>query len=463
LTQDELLERVFVSRITVENFKSIKELELRLEPGLNVLVGANASGKTNILEAVSFLREALIGGAKPGLPRRGFGLNMVHNRDPARPVRIRMSLEHYEPYFGMYFAEPVDFTAEFTYEPSLDALVPSRLVIEISGDASIEVTSDRVKVSMAKGVFDWLKMYLNEQEAQRWEWIREPLSKASSYSDAGVYYVAEIKLPDRFSAPSIDEFSLKRGLIDLREADGGYVLSGLRILSETDSLPVLTRIKRVNNPRGVPIASYGDLAVLIRNVLAGVFMISGTSELALTGPKWLNEAPTNLASVLASLMEERDELPDRVVNALKTFPGVSLKLRVDGDDVAVVFEENGLEIPPSSAPKGLTRLLALATVAELEPTILLVDDIEAGLHPSTLERVVDILNSLNAPVIATTHSPILVDLVGPERTFIVMRNYASGTFAEKIKDPDKLMERLREEGIALSDYVFYNRTRQVAG
>jgi len=52
--------RVFVRRIYIENFKSIKHLELELSPGVNVLVGPNASGKTNILEALDFLRKALI-------------------------------------------------------------------------------------------------------------------------------------------------------------------------------------------------------------------------------------------------------------------------------------------------------------------------------------------------------------------------------------------------------------------
>jgi recombinational DNA repair ATPase RecF len=38
-----------ISRITIENFRAIKTLELPLDPQLTVLVGNNAAGKTTIL------------------------------------------------------------------------------------------------------------------------------------------------------------------------------------------------------------------------------------------------------------------------------------------------------------------------------------------------------------------------------------------------------------------------------
>jgi AAA15 family ATPase/GTPase len=40
-----------LERFTVKNFKSFREATLSLRP-LTVLIGANASGKTNLLEAL---------------------------------------------------------------------------------------------------------------------------------------------------------------------------------------------------------------------------------------------------------------------------------------------------------------------------------------------------------------------------------------------------------------------------
>ncbi|RKZ85650.1 MAG: hypothetical protein DRR19_16075 [Candidatus Parabeggiatoa sp. nov. 1] len=42
-----------ISRITIENFRAIKKLDLPLDPQLTVLVGNNAAGKTTILDAIA--------------------------------------------------------------------------------------------------------------------------------------------------------------------------------------------------------------------------------------------------------------------------------------------------------------------------------------------------------------------------------------------------------------------------
>ncbi|MEM2238555.1 MAG: AAA family ATPase [Candidatus Caldarchaeum sp.] len=46
-------------RIRLRNWKSFKDTVVELNDGLNVLVGPNASGKTNLLEAFKFLKKAL--------------------------------------------------------------------------------------------------------------------------------------------------------------------------------------------------------------------------------------------------------------------------------------------------------------------------------------------------------------------------------------------------------------------
>lgn len=46
---------MIVTKVTLKNFRNYDDLELEFAPGLNVIVGDNASGKTNIVEAIQFL------------------------------------------------------------------------------------------------------------------------------------------------------------------------------------------------------------------------------------------------------------------------------------------------------------------------------------------------------------------------------------------------------------------------
>src|SRR5690348_7803933 len=49
---------MYLSRLSLNEFRNYKQLALDLEPGLFVFHGENAQGKTNLLEAVSMLAMA---------------------------------------------------------------------------------------------------------------------------------------------------------------------------------------------------------------------------------------------------------------------------------------------------------------------------------------------------------------------------------------------------------------------
>lgn len=49
-----------INKIRIQNYKSIKDIEFDLKD-VNLLVGPNNSGKTNILEAINFFGEVLSG------------------------------------------------------------------------------------------------------------------------------------------------------------------------------------------------------------------------------------------------------------------------------------------------------------------------------------------------------------------------------------------------------------------
>ena len=67
-----------ITKISIESFKSLEKVEIELG-NLNVFVGANGSGKSNLLEAIGVLSAAADGkvtdqtllqrGVRPGVPK----------------------------------------------------------------------------------------------------------------------------------------------------------------------------------------------------------------------------------------------------------------------------------------------------------------------------------------------------------------------------------------------------------
>lgn len=86
-----MIDPVFLTRVVLRNYKSIGYCDVRLNP-LTYLVGANGSGKSNFLDALHLVRDALAGSLDNALNERG-GLNEVRRRSSGHPTNFGIRLE----------------------------------------------------------------------------------------------------------------------------------------------------------------------------------------------------------------------------------------------------------------------------------------------------------------------------------------------------------------------------------
>lgn len=82
---------VFIRRVVLRNYKSIGACDVRLQP-LTYLVGQNGAGKSNFLDALHFVRDALAGSLDNAINERG-GLNEVRRRSSGHPTHFGIRLE----------------------------------------------------------------------------------------------------------------------------------------------------------------------------------------------------------------------------------------------------------------------------------------------------------------------------------------------------------------------------------
>ena len=59
-----------VTRMVVKNYRSLVNLDIALAP-LTVFVGKNATGKSNVIDVLRFVRDALVDGFDQALFKRG--------------------------------------------------------------------------------------------------------------------------------------------------------------------------------------------------------------------------------------------------------------------------------------------------------------------------------------------------------------------------------------------------------
>jgi Fe-S cluster assembly ATPase SufC len=159
----------------------------------------------------------------------------------------------------------------------------------------------------------------------------------------------------------------------------------------------------------------------------------------LAGPAVISEAPVlepsgrGLATVLGRLQLEYPEIflriKEAVISVIASIVNIRLRItntRDQGKSVPaheILFDtKSGRSIPAHGMSDGTLRVLALLTAAlgQDPPKLILLDDIERGIHPRAmielvrlLQRTLDELPDLQ--IVATTHSPDLLDRLQPEQ------------------------------------------------
>ena len=81
----------FITRVVLKNYKSIAACDVQLQP-LTFLVGRNGSGKSNFLDALRFVADALNFSLDHALRDRG-GINDVRRRSRGHPNHFSIGFE----------------------------------------------------------------------------------------------------------------------------------------------------------------------------------------------------------------------------------------------------------------------------------------------------------------------------------------------------------------------------------
>ena len=128
---------MYLSKIVVNNFRNLKSLEIGLSPGLNVIVGENNVGKTNLLEA---LRAALGSASASGDPVR-LSKDDLHI-DPSglvvqEPIRVDLTFS------GLSKDEQAEFLDALEYNPEHPELSIASIHFEWSWSEKTERWNSR--------------------------------------------------------------------------------------------------------------------------------------------------------------------------------------------------------------------------------------------------------------------------------------------------------------------------------
>jgi len=164
----------FITRVSLENYKSIARCDVSLG-SLTFLVGANGSGKSNFLDALRFVADALRAALDHAIRDRG-GIKEVRLRSSGHPTHFGIRLEFSLPTTGQrgFYAFRIGALREGGYEVQREeCLISSREVFSpdshyrvvrgavesISVKVAPVASSDRLYLVNASGLPEFRPLY----------------------------------------------------------------------------------------------------------------------------------------------------------------------------------------------------------------------------------------------------------------------------------------------------------------
>ncbi|MGW0825861.1 AAA family ATPase [Streptomyces sp. NPDC002845] len=348
----------FVTRLRVKNFRSIADVDVALRP-LNVLIGLNAAGKSNLLDSLLFLRQCLMERPLQAVQERG-GADAVFHHPTAAGIADSLSVE---------------VELALRPRPSEDDEAPRTRVTATYGFRLIREAA-RVRQKIAVDA-EWLKVTTSEGDAAPRGFQRGPDDMVTSLD--GNSMIGPIMATDLWlgNASATDETSagILQALtsIELYTPDPARIAEPQRTTSGETLLPDASNLGQV----------LGTLATTHPTVKARVDAYLGA---IVPGAVGLDERP------------------------LDSYSTVQLRLRDEKSGEVSAFDGGQLSYGTLRAA-GLLGALFQPDALNGWTSLVCVDEPELGLHPSAAGVIFDALTEAaeHVQVIVATQSGDLLD------------------------------------------------------
>jgi len=436
-----------LQRIKVSGFKSLERFELEFNQGLNILIGPNGSGKTNIINFIEFLsflsRDSLLEAV-----RRSGGAGRIFRRNLFGSLTKKISFEiegvgNYAPIRKNEFHRAsYKFSADIDLSENNSAIYFSRQRLQLAPNEDkisllhkwpIDIEVDTTSEEETKTTFHALDKslvgdaFVSRREDPSIEDIQKQISQ----------YCGDF-VRSRTLYQMLDRFVDSAGAIE-------------RDLFGAQSFNISPSIVRTPED----IASEPEIAQDGRGLAATLFALSSAREgyflpyvryrmQLFENPDHIMKAIISYSKLVNDSIESIYVAPDTVEAKLRIF----LTLRIGQDT---------MNLPFSLASDGTAKWFALVTAIMTTSSIFAIEEPENYLHPLMQKEIVNIVRSnfevpnKQAFAVMTTHSETILNSIDPNDMVLVHMDDGR-TIAKRPQNVEDIRNEIRSTGFGAGYY-----------
>ncbi len=384
--------------IRVHNFKTFGDLDIQLDD-LNVVVGANASGKSNLVQLFAFLRDLAESGLENAISIHGgpqYLRNVNCEPDSLVTIELKAISESDDPIVTLAPDEVEGRVIGCSY----------RFSVGFSATGSPIIRKDELQAEWC-AVKDSAKVrsfIITRGPNQNYELVdpKDPL---------GTFFL-------RFLQPSLTSQSELGALLIERQIPRSVLpLDGLRSIAILDIDSKGPKVGVIHGGKSDLETDGGNLAIVLRKILSDP------------------ESRRKLFNLLTDL------LPFVRTVDTESFSDNSLLFKVHER-----FSESA--IPASFLSDGTVDIIGLIAILYFDRRrFVIIEEPERNIHPSLISRIVELLKdaSHSKQIVVTTHSPEIVRYVQPSQLILISRDSSGFSHAERPASKEQVKRFLRDE------------------
>ena len=393
-----------IKKIRVTNFKSFKDSQ-EVELGkFNVLIGANASGKSNFVQFFQFIRDIINHGLDNALSMQG-GIEYLRN--------ISIGADE-------------NFSLKLISDQKFNLVVGRRRTKEsLIGMKTYETTYEFALKFKKRGV--------------GFEIAEDKLTRKCNF----------IKLEEQKKGIEEKE-KLGEGEIVISRFDGEVKID----LHKPEGIPIKEEdifspfFRKRNLPPNTLLIQEGMSFFLSRKEVFGDISIYDfdpklpKKATPIIGKAELEENGSNLSIVLKSILEHKEK-KRKLFNLVKDLLPFIKDLDIEKfADKSLLFTLREIyfekKVPASLISDGTINITALIIALYFEEKLLtIIEEPERNIHPYLISKVIEMMKdaSQNKQIIVTTHNPEVVKYAGLENILLISRDKEG--FSTIIRPADK--------------------------
>ena len=415
---------MLIKRITLQNFKNFERLEIDLN-NINIIVGANASGKSNFIQSIRFLRDIQKYGIENAISLQG-GFEYLQNIQLKGQENTLISVD-FQPQ-----------GATIVGETPFDSLILSQYK---TINYSIEISSkknNKYEIANEELTITTELKELDETIAKQKNLNKEEFFKNTFFLINQTFSLKNSK--GKFKLlPQSKENSIK--LILKNQQEYSFDLNEIRMF------PLPFSLLNGNNQLQKTIIEQFPLPLFdLSDIGIYEFDLKNSKKPALiTAKAELEENGENLAIVIKNILENKEQtrkFSNLLTDILPFIKELDFEKSYDKSLLYKVKEKYNPNtfIPSSLLSDGTVSIASILTALFFENKKLAIfEEPEQGVHPSLIAKLMQLFYdaSTEKQIIITTHNPEIIKHTKIEDLLLICRN--DNGFASLIKPSENEM------------------------